>query len=427
MVFDRLFGRLFRGELADAPTLYPDLDPLQLERFLTDQDYTRIKSFDNVYIFPFISQKSEPVQRCFGIGLSRLMIRNLMLLRDVSIHGPEDTSDVPYEAIHRIVQAQPRSCHVTGVAHLGPDGYSLQVEAHRPGRPVNRTSVRHEDFRAFVGRSSAAIAGLLGSRTDDRIAQAWEAAQPRDANSLVEFGRIRLASGPKQMAERGRAAQKLLQIDPDFVVATWEFDEELPGAKRAYFTGLRRDPYNAQLWFLTFISTWTSKGPQPEALQYCRRAIELSPGHGKAHMCAPHAAQRPVEMLRHSELGYRLLPGNSFAVNNYTLALNRANAPAAQRIELAQEGIAADPRDPGNYDRLIELCTSLGDYETALATAERLQRLYEPKMDERALYCLRQNPQRAKRIDSGQFDPSADNRRRIAELRGRVEGQAGRM
>ena len=119
-------------------------------------------------------------------------------------------------------------------------------------------------------------------------------------------------------------------------------------------------------------------------------------------------------------MGYRLLPGNSFAVNNYTLALNRANAPAAKRIELAEEGIAADPCDPGSYQRLIELYTSIGDYRTALATAERLQKLYEPKMNERALYCLRQNPQRAKLIDSGQFDPAADNRRRIEDLRRRT-------
>jgi hypothetical protein len=94
-----------------------------------------------------------------------------------------------------------------------------------------------------------------------------------------------------------------------------------------------------------------------------------------------------------------------------------ANAPAAKRIELAEEGIEADSRDPGSYLRLIELCSDLGDHKTALATAERLQQLFEPKIDERALYCLRQNPRMAQLIDSGEYDPVADNRRRIAELR----------
>jgi tetratricopeptide (TPR) repeat protein len=420
MIFNRLFGRGLPGEPAGVPTLYPDLDPIQLERFLTDLNYAHIKSFDNVYILPFISRASEPAQMCFGLGLSRLMIRNLMLLRDVSVHGPEDTPEVAREAVPEVVRAQRQSCHVTGVADFGPEGYSLQVEAHRPGCPLKGTRVRHKNFRAFLSACSSAIAELLGSNVGDRTAKAWEIGQPRDAKSLVQLGKIRLDFKRQQTAERGRAAQKLADLDPDFVVALWDIDEELPGARQKYFRGLKRDSYNAQLCFLTFCTVWMSKGPQPEALQFCRRAIMLSPGHGKAHMCAPHAAQRPVEMLRHSELGYRLLPGNSFAVNNYTLALNRANAPAAQRIELAEEGIAADPHDPTCHVRLIELYTGLGDYKAALATAERLQKLYEPKMNERALYCLRQNPQRAKLIDSGQYDPAAENRRRIAELRSRV-------
>jgi hypothetical protein len=74
----------------------------------------------------------------------------------------------------------------------------------------------------------------------------------------------------------------------------------------------------------------------------------------------------------------------------------------------------------GNYMRLIELCVSLWDTRTALATAEQLQRLFEPTMDERALYYLRQNPRMASLIDSGEYDPAEENRWRIAELRERV-------
>ena len=50
MVFSRLFGHWFRSEPASIPTLYPDLDPLQLEQFLTDVEYAYVKSFDNIYI-----------------------------------------------------------------------------------------------------------------------------------------------------------------------------------------------------------------------------------------------------------------------------------------------------------------------------------------------------------------------------------------
>jgi hypothetical protein len=402
------------------PALYPEVDPLRLEAFLGTRDYELIKQFPNVYVLPFYGRGGDPAQKCFGAGLARLMIRNLMLLRNVSIHGPEDTPAEPCESAAGLLRSQPRSGYIIGVAGLADGRYSLDVELHRAGQPVRRARVDQPDFKAFVFECSSAISGLLDGKLTESIRQAWTVGQPRDAQSLVQLGQLLLGLPREKEAERAGAARQLLDADPDLSVAAWEIDGDAPGAQQDFLAALDRDPYNAQLCFTTFTTIWHSKGPQPEALQFCRRAIELSPGHGKAHMCAPHAAQRPAEMLNHSELGYRLLPGNPFAVNNYVLALNRANAPVSKRIELAQEGVAADPRDPGNYVRLIELFTSVNDPASALATAERLHRLFEPKMDARALYCLRQNPHRAALIDAGKLDPVAENRQRIADLKRRV-------
>src|SRR5262249_30979531 len=141
--------------------------------------------------------------------------------------------------------------------------------------------------------------------------------------SLLRLGELNRRIDRKAKKEKGRAAQEVLARDPNFPLAAWEVDSELPEARAVYLEALRRDPYNAQLCFETFCAVWRSQRPQPEALQFCRKAIELSPGHGKAHMCAPHAAPPEANMLRHSELGYRLLPGNSFAINNYILNLRR--------------------------------------------------------------------------------------------------------
>jgi hypothetical protein len=55
--------------------------------------------------------------------------------------------------------------------------------------------------------------------------------------------------------------------------------------------------------------------------------------------------------------------------------------------------------------------------------AERLQDLYEPEYNERTLYCLRQNPEVARRIDSGEYDPAAENRKLIAQLRAPAKQQ----
>jgi hypothetical protein len=140
-------------------------------------------------------------------------------------------------------------------------------------------------------------------------------------------------------------------------------------------------------------------------------------------MCLPHAAVPEADMLRHSELGYRLLPGNPFAVNNYILNLRRRGTTAEQLVELAEEGIAVDPEDPGCYFQMIDLFYKNKEYRAALKVAERLQRLFEPKMNPRALYCLKQNPARAKQLESGQYDPAAENRRVITQLRALLRGE----
>ena len=420
MIFDRLFDRLFPGLSARILTLYPGLGPGELEQFLTESDYARIRSFDNVYILPFLSRNGEWAKKCFGLGLSRLLIRNLMLLRDVSIRGPEDTPEAPCEAIHKVVEAQPRSSHVTGVASVGGDGYSLQVSIHRPGRPVHTDRVRQTDFPAFLCECSSAIAMLLGSKVGDGQTKAWSEGQPRDANSLIQLGKFHFDFKRQQRVERGRAAKDLLKVDPGFVVALWDYDGELPGAKQEYLAALRRDPYNAQLCFEAFCTIWTSKGPQPVALQFCRKAIELSPGHGKAHMCALRSTATGRDV---AAFGTRLSAAARQFVRRQQLRHRLGSRERSSREEdrVGQRGNGVGPQKSGQLPASHRaLCSSLGDHSTGLAIAERLQQLFEPTIDKRALYCLRQNPRIARLIDSGQYDPAAENRRRIAELCKRV-------
>ena len=159
--------------------------------------------------------------------------------------------------------------------------------------------------------------------------------------------------------------------------------EYLGDDRRAWLLkALEIDPYDAQTCFSLFISIWQSTGAfEPEAVQFLRRAIEFSPGHGKAHMCAPHAAHPAVvkKMITHSELGYRLLPENPFAINNYVINLIESGASEEKMMALCREGIASDPSDPGNYYRMIELFSKLGKHSTALLVAEELQKLFEPE------------------------------------------------
>lgn len=417
MVLKRLFGWFFGGWPRDLPRFYPEADELRLAEFMSRADYALARSLDNVYVLPFAGEDDDEEQDAFGFGLSRLMIRNLMLLRDASIHGPEDTPRSASVSAAALAASNRKSCYVSGAANFGESGFSLRFEVRRPGRATTGGAVSHADFAPFVRECAAAIGRGLGSRLETSVPDAWETGQPRDLRSLLRYGLMGVRFDRSETAARARAAREALSDDPNFVLPAWEIDDELPEARPAYLEALRRDPHNAQLCFLTFCSVWLSKGPQPEAVQFCRKAIELACGHGKAHMCAPHAAPPHADMLRHSELGYRLLPGNPFAVNNYVLYLRQIGAPPSELVELAKEGIAVDPCDPGNYDQAISLCCEQEAFREALEIAERLQALFEPEMDERALYCLKQNPERARQLNAGEYDPATENRDRIAQLR----------
>lgn len=404
---------------AKIPRLYPHLKPHELERFLTDDLYQRIKSFNIFYINPFFSRTSSPRQQHFGQGLSWVMIRNLMLLQNVSIRGPEDTPHWACEDALNAKKVYPRTYFVVGVADLGNEGYSLKVGVHRPGVSPSFTRVRHQDFRTFLLQCSAAIAKLIGGQVTEEIRAAWQVGQPRDAQSLIELGRIAFTFREGQSAEREAPSIRLLNADPNSALATWGLDDGDVTIRHIFLNGLSRDPFNAQICFYLICNIWNGK-PHPEALQFGRKAIELSPGHGKSHMCTPHGAEHPAELMRHSELGYLLLRGNTFAISTYIIALIRAKRPAEIIIPLCEEGIEEDPCDPRNYRLLIETFYDRGDYRSALLVAEALHQLFVPVLNERTLYCMQQNPVTRKQLETGELDPAEENVRRMDYLRSRL-------
>lgn len=184
--------------------------------------------------------------------------------------------------------------------------------------------------------------------------------------------------------------------------------------------GLDEDPFDAQLCFLLYCGLWASSGFQPEAFQYARKAIELSPGHGKAHMCAPHAACKGVDMIPHSELGYRLLPGNSFAVTNYLIQLKLAGRPPTKLVPLAVESIELDPDNPGGHRHLVDALRGTGDAKAALKAARRLERVLEA-MSPRTLMCLRQNPVVARDLARGKARPVEEARKLIRSIEAELQ------
>src|SRR6185503_13658037 len=153
-MFQWLFGTSWPD---DVPRFYPDLNAMQLAEFLSDEEFERIKSFENVYIVPFGAADGDPQQAGFGFALSRLLIRNLMLLDDVSIHGPEDTPDAGPETVPYLAASNRLSSYVGGVASCDDDGFTLHVDVYRPNHDRGSAKVQASDLGVFVRKCGTTI------------------------------------------------------------------------------------------------------------------------------------------------------------------------------------------------------------------------------------------------------------------------------
>lgn len=401
----------------DVPRLYPELDGVELCEFLSPEQHEAIREFPVIMILPFMSKSGFGEHADFGAGLAQLMIRDLMLVPNLSVRGPEDTSLIFVETAREWAPENAGLICVTGAASFDADTWRLDLEILQGDRTVAEVPIVDAEPSHFVLRCAVAIAETVGGLVPDSVMQKWRQARPTTLLTLSKLGYIQLAMRNHSDEEKAAAAIQLLKDDPRCALPAGAIDSDLPEARQYYLEALRRDPDYAQMCFLLFCSVWDGQGWQPEAMQFARRAIELSPGHGKAHMCAPNAAHPQAQMLRHSELGYRLLPGNHFAISNYIRNLSRTGAPVERLEELAKEAIEIEPLAPASYRNLIAAFSDAGEHEAALKVAEQLQTLFEPEMHPRTLVCLKQNPEVARLLESGDYDPAAENRQRITELR----------
>ena len=399
------------------PDLYPSIRGAELSRFMTSMEFERIKSLRQVYVFPFVEEGDASENLCFGIGLSRMLIRNLMLVSDLSIRGPEDTPLIRVSSVGEFLAGRPsQSSCVTGQVLSASGTYIVKLLIFSETKQTS-IEIRENSIESLAISCSEQACRLLDAEVEEKTRTLWSHGKAPNRDSLIRLGKAVLNSDTT--LERDKLA--MCRADPESTLLLWTLDGDAPGSLEAFLNALKIDPYNAQLCFQIFCAVQKSTGREPMdmqlAMQFIRRAIELSPGHGKAHMCAPHAAHASVDMIAHSELGYRLLPGNSFAVTNYIINLRAAGVEGDRLIELAEECIANDPKDPDGYKSAIEFLSASGEHKRALYLAERLATLYGPPMDKRTRYCLEQNPTRKALLQSGQWDPAAEHQELMGQLR----------
>ena len=245
---------------------------------------------------------------------------------------------------------------------------------------------------------------------------------PQGREALQRLGEvIALAAGCDDDFDVDDAVLALLRHGPEMSVAGHLLSGRHAAVKLELLAAY---PDDAQLCFSLFTDLWSGAGPERRAFQFVRRALEISPGHGKAHMVAPHGAVDPERMGAHAELGYELLPDNSFGASNYLHWLKRWAHDSQRSVAIGLAAIEQAPADPHSYYLVIDAYEALGDTRRALETAQQLLRYLAP-LDARTRHCFEQNPQTKQRLQAGDWDPAAELRKRIERFEAALRSKLG--
>lgn len=411
----------------DVPKLYQGRGPRWLSRMLPDEELERLMRAPMGVVLPLISRESSRDEAAFGAALSRLLIRDLMLIPSWSIQAAGDTPHVFWEGVSEAEILQHYDFCVTGRARFDAGLAKAEIQLYRRGQAPTMVYLRFESFAEAVRTCSLRVAEALGEAVSGSTLEKWKTGRPSDYKTFVEYGYYAISRPGSTPLDR---IIPLRMRDRKF---TLPLDLVEPSDSRAWellLQGIKDDPNDAQLFLELYFAVRGRFAKRPgmrlAALQFVRKAIDLSHGYGKAHMCAPTTAHAKVDMLRHAELGHRLLPGNSFAISNLVNALLKRPGLEDRVLELCEEAIDADPKNPSAYWQAISILEKNRAFKAALEYARRLDRLFIPPMAERTRYCIEQSPQGRAQLASGKYNPRATCAKMIARFERLAEGQAAR-
>ena len=408
--------------------LRPEQRRIDEVQFMSRDMYERIARFPIVHILPpFDAGTSTETERCLAWGLSRQLMRNLMLVRNMSIRGPEDSSWWSHDQMDRALQREPEDILVTGVLKM-ETGFRCDFELHRREQKPQQVLVQQRDFRDFLESCTQKLASALKAEVTELTEAGWKVGQPMKMETLLQYGELIDADD----GEEGDAEniEPLWEADPAFSIGPARVSDDKSVERLMQNRALQHDAFNAQLmWQLSMSAFDADLEFDMLAFRFKKRAVELSPGHGKAHMCLPHSGANDIAfMLPHSWLAYYLLPDNAYAVNNL-LGYMRDDSEGRKQIDtligLCSDAIRADHENPDGYRFLLNILEESERYEDAMRVAEELMKLYAPDLNPRTRRCMELGARESQWLADG-WDPAKDLHERMDELRAKITAGDGR-
>lgn len=422
-------------KLRDRFTAASPAAPAPFQPLYSLEEIAACAALPKIRVLAFATDHEETSARQLGPGvggiLASLLRRDLGFTRCCSVLGGEDTG---YLGPHGFDLSDDELLQYLGdsiaiirgqLQPLDSTGIALQVRIVHRDMATDDETLRFTVCATFdklplvMPAVASATCKRLGITVLPEVAKRWPQHTAKGWANL-----LRAAQCWEQKDEAAFA--KLLQagsVHPDAVSGVDREGAQSKVARQAAALANELEPDNAPLAFHAFCANcnFNSLPVGPRFEEMLRRGLTTTPGHGKSHMVLPHILARiPANVpyiLAHSEAGYRLLQGNSFAQANYSMYLSLFAPQDKRVIELAMEAIKADPENSYGYQIAIDFYLARQLPDRALQYAEILLALCTHPVSDRTWYCFRQAPSVAKLIDAGQFDPQQFARSLIAQCR----------
>src|SRR5262249_45922950 len=149
------------------------------------------------------SGASSDADWLLGVGLSRIMVRDLMLVPQLSVRGPEDTELAPLDVMPPGSPVARRHILIGGQVRRVDSGFTADLRVQFPDGEVVHRQVAARALQALIERCNCAAIAALGLSVVEENFEGWQAGRPGSLEALLEYAR--LAAAEDKLAGSRRA------------------------------------------------------------------------------------------------------------------------------------------------------------------------------------------------------------------------------
>ena len=147
---------------------------------LTAAEVAHLKGWPVVCILPFAQQQAVETDTLLGIGISRIVQKELTTVQGISVLGAEDTPTIFRESVSSLPHQQ-QICYVSGQLESFNDSLRLELDIYAPDKPAVLAVIHESDHQTLLNEAVLTIARVLQVSVTQQQLEYWATVRPKNA------------------------------------------------------------------------------------------------------------------------------------------------------------------------------------------------------------------------------------------------------